>query len=453
MPDIWLPDLARTSGAKYLAIAEALASAIESGSLKHGDRILPQREVAARLGVDLTTVTKAFDTVRERGLIEARGRAGSFALQPGKPPVDPAQLDTGMNMPPELPGDLLGRTIAETSAALLATAGASLLHYQPAGGAPQDRAAGARYLSALGLPASEDQVIVTAGGQNALHAILSAILAPGDAVACGSFVYPGVKALAERLGLNLLALPRMDAAALSTLCREHAVRALYVVPTNDNPTTATLPADERKALAAAAERHDLQIIEDDAYGGLAAQPIAPVAAFAPNRTWHVASLSKLISPALRVAYVRAPSIAGALRLAGDVHETAVMAPPLNAALVTHWLAGRNFTRLIEAMRREANGRRTLALELLAGLQVHSQPEGYHLWLELPAGVIANDLAQAMRPTGMSVIAGDRFAVGQPAEQAVRVSLGGLIDRGRLSRALRMLHGHIASPGRRTAPIV
>lgn len=454
MADSWLPDLSVASGAKYQAIADALGAAIETGVLQHGARIPPQREVAAKLGVDLTTVTKAYDAARQLGLIEARGRAGSFVIHQARPPLpESARIDTGMNMPPELPGDMFCKAMAETSSALLTTFGASLLQYQAPGGAPQDRAAGAAYLASTGLQTDEEQVLVTAGGQNALHAVLGSILKPGDAIACGHYVYSGFRALAQRLGLNLVPLPEMSAAALAHACAVHDIRALYLVPTNDNPTGVTLSLADRIAIAEAARDHQVQIIEDDAYGALAVDPIPPISVFAPERSWHIASMSKLISPALRVAYVRAPSVAAAINLAADVHETAIMAPPLNAALVTAWFADGTFNRLIDAMRREASARQQLADSALEGIERQRHPQGYHIWLPLPDGMRANELVAAMRPSGLSIIAGHRFAVEDDAPQAVRVSLGGLIDRERLTRALRILHGHIASPGRRRAPIV
>ncbi len=333
-----------------------------------------------RLGVDLTTVTKAYDAARLRGLIEARGRAGSFVAATHAPIVPPPLVDTGMNMPPEIPGGLLSRAITETAAALLAGSEMAWLHYAPAGGAAQDRAAGAALLSRRGLPSGEEQVIVTAGGQNALHAILTSTLSAGDMVACGRFVYPGFKALAGRLGLTLLPLETIDAATLEAACRAHPVRALYVVPTNDNPTAATIDEAGRAAIAGVARRHDLQVIEDDAYGLLARAPIPPIAAFAPDHCWYVASLSKIVTPALRVAFVRAPSVGSAIRLAADVHETAIMAPPLNAAMVSRWIGDGTFERLVEAMRAEIAWRQELATTLLGDLAGARSAEGYHLWL-------------------------------------------------------------------------
>ncbi|MGN6817777.1 MAG: PLP-dependent aminotransferase family protein [Sphingomonas sp.] len=439
MTEDWLPDFTRSSGPKYLAIADALDAAIERGELSSGDRVPPQRELAAHLGVDLTTVTKAYDAARRRGLIEARGRAGSFVR--GAALIDAediARIDVGMNMPPELPGDLLGRAMRATMAALLADGSGLRLQYQPAGGGLADRAAGARLIARAGLAASDDQVVVTAGAQNALHAILSATLRPGDAVACGSFVYSGFKALATRLGLRLAPLPTVDGEGLAAACRTERIRALYLVPTNDNPTTTTLDTATRWSLADQARAHDLIVIEDDVYAALCAAPLPPIATFAPERTWYVASVAKTLSPALRVAYVQAPNIAGALRLAADVHETAIMAPPLNAALVRTWLSDGQYDRLVAAMRREVARRQAVAADILAGLPVETHAEGYHLWLSLPTGLDATELADAMRPSGLSVVPGDRFRVALGTDQAVRVSLGGLIDQNRMARALRLM---------------
>ena len=74
----WQPRLEVGSGPKYLAIAEALLSDIHSGRLKPGDRLPPQRLLAKALGVDLTTVTRAFNEARRQGLIEAKTGRGSF---------------------------------------------------------------------------------------------------------------------------------------------------------------------------------------------------------------------------------------------------------------------------------------------------------------------------------------------------------------------------------------
>src|SRR3954465_12946620 len=103
----WTPRIEPGSGPKYLVIAEALASDIRTGLLRPGDRLPPQRLLAKELGVDLTTVTRAFNEVRRQGLIEANTGRGSF-VRPPAPPPKAAQpitayplIDLSMNMPPQ----------------------------------------------------------------------------------------------------------------------------------------------------------------------------------------------------------------------------------------------------------------------------------------------------------------------------------------------------------------
>lgn len=442
--DGWCPDLSAYPGPKYQAVADALADAVDRGILRPGDRLPPQRALASRLGFDLTTITKAYDQARRNGLIDARGRAGSFILERPRASVPTAQLvDTGMNCPPLAANGLLQQAMGRTLQEVIADADACSLQYQRPGGAPDVRAAGAMLLDRVGLRSAPDQVVVTAGGQNALHAVLRAVAAPGDRIACSQFVYPGFRALAQRLSLELVPLPEMTGEALKAACDQGPIRALYVVPTNNNPTTETVAAAERERIAEAARRADIQILEDDAYGLLPDEPLPPIASFAPERSWYVLSTSKIISPALRVAFVRAPGVAQALRLAADVHETAVMAPPVNAAMVGKWLGDGTFDRLVSATREESAARQKLARSLLGYSSYLSHAQGYHLWLALPEQVRAGDLSAALNAEGIGSVPSDRFAVGQSSVQALRISLGGQIDRSRLSAALRVLEGHVS----------
>lgn len=445
MKDGWIPDLDRIGGAKYLAIADAISSAVERGGLHAGDRLPPQRDLAARLGVDLTTVTKAYDHVRNRGLIAARGRAGSFVLPQDAIAAVPPPRDTGMNMPPEVEGGSLLTAWERTTGALLRAAGAGgRLHYVPAGGREADRIAGTRIFDRIGLACHPDQVIVTAGSQNALHAIVSTALKRGDTVACGAHVYPGFLALARKAGLRLAPMARVEAAELEALCRRESVAALYVVPTNDNPTTATLAAAERAALADVARRRGIQLIEDDAYGQLAERPNLPLSSLAPELGWYIATTSKAISPALRVAHVRAPSLRQALALAAEVHDSSVMAPPLNAALVTCWIEDGSYDRLVAETRAEATRRQTIAAEILPRESYAAHPCGYHLWVPLGADDNAAQIGAALGATGITAISADSFAPGPTATPGLRVSLGGAIDVPDIRRGLTTLALHLST---------
>lgn len=455
----WHPDLEKAEGPKYLAITAELERDVEAGRLVPGDRLPPQRALAERLGVDLTTITRAYDEARRRGLIEADGRRGSFVRARAVALVedeDAVPADTGMNMPP-VPRAALAEAWTQGTAMLFQGRAAARLHYQPAGGAMEDREAAARLLETRGVEAGPDMVLVTAGGQHALHAAIRAQLRPGDVVCVGRYAYSGFLALARSYGLRLRVVEGdgegVDPDALDAACRAERVRGLYVVPTNDNPTTATLGEDRRHAIAQVARRHDLAIIEDDAYGQLPAEPLLPLAALAPERTWHIASVSKILSPSLRIAHLRAPSVKDAMRAAIDLHATAVMAAPLNAALVTGWLENGTYARLIDEVRAEAAWRRRLAADILDGADWRAHPQGYHLWLRLEEGVMIHEILNTLRPAGLSVVPGDAFAVEPLAERRLRVSIGGGLGRERLERNLRLLEAMLHPRGGQAAPLV
>ncbi|MGH6696750.1 PLP-dependent aminotransferase family protein [Sphingopyxis sp.] len=453
--DPWLPDIAGAAGPKYKAVTAAISAAVARGDLRHGDRLPPQRDLAVKLGIDLTTVTKAYDLARQRGLIVARGRAGSFISEDVRTGevATAAQSDIAMNSPPIPIESRLTDAMASALATLARADGLARLHYQRPGGAAADRESGAELLARTGLSSSVEQIVVTAGGQNGLHAVASTILKPGDRVACGRFVYPGFAAIARRMGVTLVPLAEMTADALEAAHAAAPLRALYVVPTNDNPTTATIEIKERRNIAAWAQDAGVQIIEDDAYGLLPDAPIPAVASFAPEISWYVASVAKIISPALRVGFVRAPGVAEAMQLASVQHETAVMAPPLNVAMVSLWLADGSFDTLVDAVRKEAIWRQKLARTVLGDGRHAAHPQGYHLWLPLAGDSHPDTLAAALALDGLSAVPSDRFAVAPEAPRAMRISLGGTIDRRGLSRALHRLAAQLWTPGGAPSHIV
>ncbi|WP_244470486.1 GntR family transcriptional regulator, partial [Microvirga vignae] len=132
----WMPQLEKGSGPKYRAIAGALLADVQSGRLKPGHRLPPQRQLAKELGVDLTTVTRAFNEARKMGLIEANTGSGSYVRRrvPDREEVAPAGspvIDLSMNMPPQPPEARLREHIQDGIAGVLSSPhGLMHLHYQ-----------------------------------------------------------------------------------------------------------------------------------------------------------------------------------------------------------------------------------------------------------------------------------------------------------------------------------
>ena len=441
---------------KYIGIVEALEADVRSGRVAPGDRLPSQRAIAEALRVDLTTVTRAFNEARRRGLIDAHAGRGTFIRDdldadraPGRFEGVP-RLDLSMNIPPQPAAAQLATRIPGGIAALLSSPRGMLhLHYQESTGTDADRAAAAAWLGHRMEAVPASRVLVAGGAQSALYAICESELRAGDRVAAGSFTYPGIKAIAAQKGLSLVPLA-MDAGgilpdAFEQVCRGTPPKALYVIPSIDNPTTATLSEDRRRQLVAIARRYGVTIIEDDPYTPLLERPVRAIADIAGDITWHVATLSKCATPALRIAYVVAPGSAQALRLAAVLRATNMMASPLMAALASQWIASGSLDAIASTIRVENGERQKLAATILAGQDVFVDPHGHHLWLRLPGHWRATDFADHADRLGVAIVPSTVFAVGPSPVEAVRVSLGVAPDRAALEDALLLLSGLLAQP--------
>jgi DNA-binding transcriptional MocR family regulator len=269
--------------------------------------------------------------------------------------------------------------------------------------------------------------------------------------------YPGLKAVATQKGLATTPLA-MDKAgiipdAFEEACRSKAPRALYVIPSIDNPTTATLSEDRRRRLVTIARQHNVLIIEDDPYAPLRPQTTPALVSLAGDITWHIATLSKCATPALRVAYVVAPGNTQALRLAGVLRATTLMAPPLMAALASRWIADGVLDAITAAIRDENAERQKLAASLLSDTKFAADPHGHHLWLWMPSHWRAAEFAEHADRSGISIVPSSIFSVAAMPVEAVRVSLGVAPDRAALEDALTLLANLISQPSLATRAVV
>jgi len=451
-PDLsWLHGFGTAPGPRYLRIVDLLEQGIADGGLHTGDRLPSQRAIAEHLGVDLTTVTRAFDEARKRQLLAADGARGTFVAAP-KVELAPV-VDLRMNIPPP-PADVdLEELLRQGLAHVLRHADIDLLMtYHRVGGSAADREAGARWLAPMLGPVAADSVTSCPGAQAALAAVILATTQPGDTVLCEPMNYPGLRAAAQQLGRRVRTIATDDEGmlpdALDAACREPGARLLYLNPTIQNPTTVTVPEPRRRALLDVATRHDLQMLEDDPYWLMASDAPPPFAQLAPGRVHYVSTLSKCLCPGLRTAFVRSPDPRRQADFLAALRSFSLMRAPLTTLLATQWLHDGTAAALVAGVKEEARARQRLAAQVLGALPAgpHASREGIHLWLPLPSYWTAREFAQAARAGGLAVTPADAFAGAERiATQAIRLSLGEGRDRQRLERALRRLSMLLASP--------
>jgi DNA-binding transcriptional MocR family regulator len=413
-------------------VVDTLAAGIRSGRLPSGTRLPTHRELAAREGLALVTASRVYAELKSMGLVSGERGRGTFVRESALPPshgidqqvVAADVVDLNFNYP-SLAGqaDLLRQALRE-----LASSGdlEAVLRYQPHGGRPSERSSVARHLTRRGLDAAADQVVITSGAQHGLAVTAMATLQPGDVVAVDALTYPGFKALARTLHLELAPIRFTDDGSdlddLDDLCTTRRVRAVYAMPTLHNPLGWVTTADHRARLIAIARRHGLLIIEDAAYAYLAAESPGPLAALAPELTVYVSGLSKNVSTGMRVGFLTAP---GALVPAIEhaIRATTWNTPAVMTAIACRWLDDGTVDRLETSKRTDARARQSIAREALAGLPYVGHSSSYFAWLPLPNGVRADGVAAALAAERVSVATAEPFAATTHVPHAIRLALG------------------------------
>jgi DNA-binding transcriptional MocR family regulator len=449
----WLPAISEFSGPTYQRIADAIEADVGSGRLVRGQQLPTHRALAKALGVDITTVTRAYGEARRRGLLDARVGQGSFVSETtARRPADmphPVAIDLSMNVPPHpIEAQLDDRILQGLEAVRRASGLTAFLNYQPPGGSDRELAIAASWLRNRVPHVRPDRLVIFPGTQAILFNLLASLARPGDIVLTEALTFPGMKAAAARLGVRLAGVPMDEGGilpdALAKACHELKPRAVYLTPTLHNPTTATLSPERREAVARAIRGANTLLIEDDAYG-LLDPSVSPIANLIPERAYLATTLSKCIAPALRVAYLVTPDNSSQQQMRSCLQTAVQMPPPLMVALVTYWLENGIADRIIAAIRGEAGRRQQLAQQLLQDLQFLTKPTSHHLWLRLPAEWGRIEVVAHLLRNGLGLVGSDAFIVSGNAPHAARVSLGAARNKAELMQALQILVGTLKQP--------
>ena len=443
---MWKPTLSNREQPLYLAIANAIAEDISSGKLTDGERLPPQRDLADDLKVALTTVTRAYTEAERRGLVSGEVGRGTFVRRMEtfslrREVSEPLALDLTVN---SLPPYGMSRELMESMSKHIFSDGPSaLVDYQPHQGHPRHRRAAAMLLKSLGVQVPPENLLLTAGAQHAMAVTFSTITNPGDTVLTAEVTYSGMKSLANFLHLRLRGLAMDEEGirpdALEAACATTEAKALYCMPTLQNPTSAVMSEARRREIAAVAEAYGLSVVEDDSYGFLLPRQ-KPLRSFAgnPSKFYHLTGTSKSLAPGLRVGFLVSPP-AMVDRLAASLSATTIMAPPPMAEVVSRWIEDGTAERVMEWKRTEIRARQKLAASILGDFEYRAHPASPHGWLTIPEPWCVRDFVAQARMRGVVLSPAEDFiAARSTSAHAVRICLGPVQERSRLGNALAML---------------
>lgn len=455
----------------YRQLAEHLLALIDAGRLRPGERIPPSRDLAAALGLSRNTVSRALDDLAAAGLLDAhvgrgtfvapraprlrdaaRGEAPAPTARPFawqallstrsralRPPRDPVQgITAGLRFDfraghvdaSALPLADLQRAWQRALGRLRECAN----DFDPMGHAAL-RVAVARALGARGVACSAEDVLITAGAQQALDLVARALVDPGDAVVLEQPGWFGAALALRSCGADLIGV-RVDdeglcVGELERVLRTRRPKLVYTTPAVQLPTGVALSDARREALLELADRAQVPVVEDDFDGELRLSGPARPALKTRDRSdqvIYVGTFSKALFPGLRLGYVvAARSLLARLALLRTI--ASMQASLVEQMAVAELLDAGVLERHVRRVRRRSAERATALAEAVAAelpeCRMRPPAGGSCAWLELPGGMDAAELAANAARRGIACTSGTLFYIEGDGPPALVLSFAAL----------------------------
>lgn len=415
-------------GPLFRALASGLEMLIETERLPAGAVLPAERELAAAIAVSRNTVAAAYRRLGELGLARSRRGSGTAVAPRRSRPGAPHKIDglfagSLADQPPEFDLTLAAPDCAPQVVEALRNHGALLDAVEPGwersngyhpAGLPRFRTAIAdHYSHRFGLPTSPEQILVTAGAQQAIDVVFETASPPGSAVVLEDTTFAGAIDLLHRHALRPVTIPPggRDLDRLTAVLATHRPSLVYLATTFHNPTGLRYSDASRTRLLELTREYPHTVFVDDMvlseldHGQPIPDPHRHPLAAAPNLV-HLGSMSKVFWGGLRLAWIRA----GAAVISR--FTTARTITDLGSPMPTQALGTVLLDREYESVRSWRNDQLRGRAKRLAEALRHHLPEfrfivpdgGLSLWVEVPGGD-AEAFAERALDHGVAVVPG------------------------------------------------
>ncbi|TIL43042.1 PLP-dependent aminotransferase family protein [Mesorhizobium sp.] len=424
----WLPDLSTGSGPLYQRLADSIETDIDRGVIAAGAKLPPQRDLAYDIGTTVGTVGRAYQLLRERGLVSGEVGRGTYVLgrhdtktdllapdpqvegtryidaPRGKLRFDStAAPDTGQGA---IVADVLSRTAQE--------------HPYEISSYTRDFPnrwveAGCSWLSRNSFRPSPDGIVPTLGTHAAVMAAIAALTTPGDYIVFEHLTYSQISRSAGLIGRRT-ALVTSDAEGLDPedferVCAQKHPKMMFLMPTAQNPTLVTLSATRREAIARVAREYNVILIEDDLYGDLTDDPTPLLAEYAPERTIVAGGLSKSVAAGVRGGWLACPpAYRHRIRVAHKMLTGGL--PFLLAEVCSRLVLSGQASEMRKRSIVEINARVAIVRETLTGFDFNALDNVPFVWLTLPDPWLSGTFKNACLEHGVLIDDEDEFKAGR-----------------------------------------
>lgn len=448
LPLTWKPKMLPSSKPLYIALAEQLESDIKNGKLLPGTKLPPQRELAYVLDVNVSTISRAFKICTQKGLLSGTIGSGTVVSYDSLTSLSliPKQtnfplIEMGSMIPEENTYDEITQVIKEM---LKEADFGKLFGYGTFMATNWQKEAAVKFLAHMGCPSTTDSIVSAQGGQNAIVAILSGFFKSGDKIGTDPLTYPGLKSAAHMLGIQLVPIRHIDnemsEEGLVLACENENIKGIYIIPEYQNPTTHLMSESCKKMIARVAKEKDIIIIEDGIHSLLNDTSRSTVASYAPEQTCYIASLSKIISPGLRLAYIVIPLHYKNV-IASALYNLNITTSPFLLELASRMIASGKALKLAQERRSLAMKCNEIVNKILVDFDVRGSDSSTFRWLILPDGMDAKQIEYDAFKRGLQVYSSERFSVGTTKPiSAIRLAITASSSLENLEKGLTILKG-------------
>lgn len=457
----------------YLELSRSIARQIRTDVLKTGDRLPSVRTLCREQGISINTAKRVYLELEKQSLIEAKPQSGYF-VSDRKRRMLPAP-ETSSPLPvksTEAPNQLISRVYGtmgqkgltlfsigapsgellpvsklnrEMTRALRQLSGSGTAYEQLQGNLKLRRALARRSLF-WGGDLTEEELITTAGGMNALSFCMMAVSKPGNTIAVESPVYPGILQLARSIGLRVLELPTHPVTGIEIDALKkviHKVQLCLLVTSFSTPLGCLMPDAHKKELVQLLAAHKIPLIEDDIYGDLYFGKSRPKCCKAYDKEGMVlwcGSVSKTLAPGYRVGWVAPGRYRNAILDLKYIHSISPAA--ITQEVTARFLENDRYDLHLHQLRNKLQLNRdrftdTIAAGFPSGTKISRPQGGLALWVVLPERVDTAVLYEKAIRQKISIAPGRMFTLQDQYNNCMRLCIG-LPWTDDLSRKLKQL---------------
>ncbi|MBU5486309.1 PLP-dependent aminotransferase family protein [Clostridium sp. MSJ-11] len=457
----WVPRLEEPDKPIYILIAQSIEKDIKDGKLKSGFKLPPQRIIANYLGINHSTVTRAYKLCQERGLIKGVIGKGTFVSSTAGVPVnllsdykDNNIIEMGMALPLYEVNKLIETNISEIFNSFDYDI---TLKYSSPEGHIKHRYIASKWLEQYKINSTPDDIIITSGSQNALAVILISLFNKGDRIIVDEFTYTGLKSLAKLLGIILIPVKGdhfgIDIEELKKTCKRENAKGVYLIPDCHNPTSITLSEEKRRIIGEIITKYNLLLIEDGTFSFSLEKKLKPMSSLIPNNSIYIHGTSKALNPTFRISYI-VSSPNHTKQLQHCLHNLTWMPSPFTSELVSLLQTTSKYNEIVDAKLKILKERNELLDTILNEYNVLPSNTSLFRYLILPNEWSDTAIERLCLESGIQVFSSKRFSIGADAHHnAIRISVSAPRSSDELKKGLQILKDVLTSYEYRLEPIL